>query len=510
MTGADGIFAAAPGEDRLLNSRLLARNAGWNLVALALPTLVALVTLPRIVRGFGEERFAVLTLAWTLIGYLSLFDFGLGRALTRLVAEALGRGDQAEFDRSVWTALQMMGVLGLLSGAVLALLGPTVLVDLIGVPPELRAETSRSVFLLGACLPVVVLSTAFRGILEAAQDFRRSGAVRIVIGVGTFALPALLLPFTRDLVVHVAALVALRSLGLFAFAALTVGRILKSRPHWGLDRVAVTRLLGFGAWITVSNVLSPIMSSFDRFFLGRLISIASVTYYAAPFDALTRTLILPGAVAGVLFPAFSTSHVRKPDQLLRLFWGATDVIFFLLYPAAFLFAYFAPELLGVWLGPSFAQQSSGVVRWLSIGVVSNGLAQIPYGLVQGVGRADLTAKLHLAEAPAYLAVLIWLARSAGIGGVALAWTLRMTTDMLLLFWLAKRVSGSTMRQTLGHLAIPLLGIPVLAAAFVLDGVGERVAVSIVVLTAVAALGWSRLGATVLAHLSPVSGMVDRS
>lgn len=504
MTGADGNFDAAPVEDRLLNSRLLARNAGWNLAALALPTLVALVTLPGIVRGFGEERFAVMALAWTLIGYLGLFDFGLGRALTRLVAEALGRDDQAEFDRTVWTALQMMGVLGLFSGALLAVLGPNVFVDFIGVPPELRTETLRSVFLIAACLPVVVLSSAFRGILEAAQDFRRSSIVRIVIGVGTFALPALLLLTTRELVVHVAALVALRSFGLFALAALTVGRILRSRPHWGLDRVAVSRLVGFGAWITVSNVLTPIMSSFDRFFLGRLISIASVTYYAAPFDALTRTLILPGAVAGVLFPAFSTSHIRKPAQVLRLFWGATDLIFFVLYPAAFLSAYFAPELLGFWLGPSFAQQSSGVVRWLSIGVLSNGLAQIPYGLVQGTGRADLTAKLHLAEAPAYLAALVWLATSVGIGGVALAWTLRMTIDMLLLFWLAKRLSGSSMRQALRHLTIPVLGIPVLAAAFVLDGVGERVAVSLVVLPAVAALGWSRVGATVLAHLSPVS------
>src|SRR2546429_7267465 len=66
----------------LTSGRLLARNAVWNLLGNGAPMVVAVVCIPILIRGLGKERFGVLTLAWALIGYASLFDLGLGRALT--------------------------------------------------------------------------------------------------------------------------------------------------------------------------------------------------------------------------------------------------------------------------------------------------------------------------------------------------------------------------------------------------------------------------------------------
>ena len=67
-------------------------NSVWNLVGLGLPLLVALVSIPILIRGLGTDRFGILTLAWVVIGYFSLFDLGLGRAVTKLVADRLGAG----------------------------------------------------------------------------------------------------------------------------------------------------------------------------------------------------------------------------------------------------------------------------------------------------------------------------------------------------------------------------------------------------------------------------------
>jgi O-antigen/teichoic acid export membrane protein len=480
--------------DRLLSTGVLARSTAWNLAALVLPSFIAIATVPWIVHGFGTERFAVLALAWTLIGYLSVFDFGLGRALTKLVAEALGTDDPA-LGRTIWTALQLMGILGICGGVALAIAGEWLFLEVIGVPPELRAETTTTVYLLAACLPVVVLSTAFRGILEAKQDFRRSSAVRIALGVATFAVPALLLLITRDLAVHVAALVAVRVLALSAFAVLALRSVDRLGELHTFDRLAARRLFSFGAWITVSNVVSPVMASFDRFFIGGLISVAAVTFYVVPFDVLTRFLILPGALAGVLFPAFSTAAARSRERLSELFWSGTDVVFYVLYPVVFVASCFASELLHIWLGSPFAEQSSGVVRWLSVGVLANGLAALPYAFVQGLGRSDVTAKLHLAEVFAYLIGLVWLASSFGITGVALAWSLRTTIDMLLLFWFATALGGAPRRELLAHLAIPLLAMPLLFVGYVVEGIGARVAVSAVVF----------LGLTMLARRTAVFG-----
>ena len=49
-------------------------------------------------------------MAWMVLGYFSLFDLGLGRALTKMVAEKLGLGLERELPCLVGTALGLMMV----------------------------------------------------------------------------------------------------------------------------------------------------------------------------------------------------------------------------------------------------------------------------------------------------------------------------------------------------------------------------------------------------------------
>ena len=73
----------------LTSGRTLARNTIFNLIGQIAPMLVAIFTIPVLIRVLGTDRFGVLTLAWLLVGYFSLFDLGIGRALTQLVGRKL-------------------------------------------------------------------------------------------------------------------------------------------------------------------------------------------------------------------------------------------------------------------------------------------------------------------------------------------------------------------------------------------------------------------------------------
>src|SRR5215813_1407314 len=89
----------------LTSGRLLAKNTLWNLLGNGAPLILAVFCIPILIRALGKDRFGVLTLAWALIGYASLFDFGLGRALTQLVARKLGAGEERDVPTLVWTSL---------------------------------------------------------------------------------------------------------------------------------------------------------------------------------------------------------------------------------------------------------------------------------------------------------------------------------------------------------------------------------------------------------------------
>jgi len=446
------LVASGPdGYAHLTSSRLLARNTLWNLFGNAAPMLVAAICIPLLIKGLGTDRFGALTLVWALIGYATLFDFGLGRALTQLVATKLGSGEDYEVPTLVWTSLLLLLLLGLLGAVVVLVLTPWLVNHALHVPGALGRETLYSMYLLAISIPVVISTAALRGLLEAHQRFGLTNALRIPMGIFAYAGPLLVLPFSKSLFPVVAVLVAGR---IIAWAAhlllcLKVMPALRHRIVW--QRAAVSPLLRFGGWMTVSNIVSPLMVTLDRFVIGSLLSVGAVAYYATPYEVVTKFWIIPGSLLGVMFPAFSTSFVQDRNRTALLYGRTVKYLLLTLFPLILLVVAFAHDGLQLWLGAEFAQHGARVLQWLAVGMFINCLAWAPLAVVQGVGRPDLTAKLHMIELPAYLVALFWLTKMYGIEGAATAWTARVAIDALVLFGLAKRfllVRRSTHIQTL--------------------------------------------------------------
>jgi O-antigen/teichoic acid export membrane protein len=170
-----------------------------------------------------------------------------------------------------------------------------------------------------------------------------------------------------------------------------------------------------------------------------LVSIAVVAYYVTPYEIVTKLWVIPGAMVGVLFQAFSTSFVQDRTRTVKLFGLGVKCVFLVLFPIALLIVALADFGLDLWLGKEFAEHSGRVLQWLTMGVLINSVANIPFALVQGVGRPDLTAKLHLIELPFYLFAVWWITRAFGIEGTAIVWLLRVIVDAVILFGVARRL-----------------------------------------------------------------------
>jgi O-antigen/teichoic acid export membrane protein len=189
----------------------------------------------------------------------------------------------------------------------------------------------------------------------------------------------------------------------------------------------------------VSNVLGPLMVTFDRFLIGSVISIAAVAYYSIPYEVVTKLWLISSALVGVLFPVFSAANFVDRARLAFLYESGVKYIFIVLLPVTVVLVVFAPEGLAVWLGSDFAHNSASVARLLAVAVFMNCMAHVPFTHLQSVGRPDVTAKFHLMELPVYVVMLFFMARSWGITGVAVAWLLRVMIDTFLLFWFSSRL-----------------------------------------------------------------------
>lgn len=413
--------------------------------------LVAVFSIPILIHWLGKDRFGILGLAWALIGYANFFDLGLGRALTQLTAAKLGEGNEQEIPSLVWTSLLLMLALGALGTVIIAAISPWLIHHILKIPLQLQPEALHSFYLLGLSVPVVITTAALRGVLEAYQRFALINALRIPIGVFAYAGPMLVLPFTKSLFALVSVLMVGRFAGLIAHLIFCVKVMPSSRKSVLWDRAVVGPLMRFGSWMTVSNIVGPLMVTFDRFVIGSLLSVTAVAFYTTPSELVSRLWLVPSSLLGVMFPAFSTSFVQDRNRTAMLYARSVKYLLLSMFPVILLIIAFAPEGLKIWLGSEFAVHSFRVLQWLALGAFINCLSSAPFAVVQGVGRPDLTAKLHLIELPLYFAGLFWLTKVHGIEGAATAWTSRVIIDAVVLFVLAKRflpVPSSARVQTI--------------------------------------------------------------
>jgi O-antigen/teichoic acid export membrane protein len=372
-----------------------------------------------------------------VIGYLSLFDIGLGRALTIEIARDHGESSRRHLSNSAWTLIALLFGLGCLGGVLIAS-NASPLVDFLRISPSLRDEAVGCLWLVAATLPLVTVSSGMRGILEGFRAFKVVSVLRAVHGTITFALPLVLLPMSRTLTSLMAGLVAGRLITCLISLALCVHRLPPQRSNRGEGIVPAVRTLKLGGWITISNLVSPVLVSAYRFIIGALTSTSAVALYATPFEFATKLLILPGAFSGVLLPRFAGRH-RNSSSVSQLYNSATLVLAGLLLVATGSLALLAHPTLSFWLGASLADQTYRVLQILCIGIFLNGVANIPFTLLQASGRPDLTAKLHLVELPFYLVMATILIARFGLEGAASAWVVRVAVDLVALIFLSRRL-----------------------------------------------------------------------
>ena len=417
---------------------VLVRSTFWSLAGSCAPICVAIFSIPVIVERLGMEKFGVLTLAWAVIGYFTLFDLGLGRTLTKMVSERLGAESHNDVPALAWTASVVILVLGIVGGIALWQTSPYLMNRVFQVSADIFNETLDSLYLLAAAIPLVISTSGFRGILEAYQRFDLTSGLRVVMGLFTFLGPLAVLAVSRSLFWVTFALVVGRLLVWVCHVIFCFRVVPELRSRVSVNLASIPEMMKFGGWITVSSIVSPATVYLDRFLLGALVSVAAVAYYSTPWEIVTKLLVIPSAIAAVLFPAFSAAMVRDSRRADKLYRQGVKYVFVALFPLALVAVFFAKEGLFLWLGRDFAENSCRLMQLISIGTLIIGIATVPFAFLQGIGRPDLTAKLHIVEVIFYVPCAWWLISKYAALGAAITWVLHAVAEALVLVIVSSR------------------------------------------------------------------------
>ena len=418
----------------------LRRNTLWNLIGSGSPMLVGVFTIPYLISSLGVESFGILTLVWALVGYFSLFDFGLGRALTQQIATKRSQNVMDEIPGIIKAGLVFTAVTGLLGGALLFALTPKLSHSWLNISVNLQSNALSALMIASIGIPLTTLTTGFRGVLEGFEDFKTVNILRIVLGVANFALPALAVYSVGPSLEYAVASLIVARLLILIFHYLLVNKKLSNK--WmtvKLTYADLKRLTGFGLWMTVSNVISPLMVTADRFFISSVLGAAFVAYYTVPFEVLVRILIIPGALTAALFPKITKLINSNLTGAEELYVKSLKTVAAALIPVLLITIAGAHFGLSIWIDKGFADKAWLVTVILAIGIGFNGLAQIPHATIQAAGNVRLTAVIHFIELILYVPMLFFFLKLFGINGAAIAWVLRVFVDFLILQFFAKKI-----------------------------------------------------------------------
>jgi O-antigen/teichoic acid export membrane protein len=441
-TGADTLH---------IGGKLLAHNTAVNLVGQIVPLVVGVAAMPYTVRHLGPDRFGILSLAWMTVGYFALFDLGIGPATTKFVAELLSKAEIEKLPSLVWTALVCQTGQGLVASVLLAAAAAPAVADrLLKIPAELHSQAHWVLVILAVSLPFNLAAGSLGGVLAASQRFDLVNAIAVPSTVAIYLAPALglALGFNLPAIVIILVLTRVAALGI---SFLLCVRLYPALARFSFDRRLIRSLLGFGGWVTVSGAVGPILIYVDRFLIGSILSIAAVGFYTPPFMISTRLGIVPSSLAATLFPAFSGSAARGDEEWIRSALARSLKFLLLVMGAAsLLLISFSRPILALWLGNKYAAEGTLALDILAVGVFTNSLASVPYNLLYGVGRPDLCAKFHVIELPIHVGLGWLLISRFGLPGAALAWTIRVTLDLVLLIVAACWVTHTSPRFLVGR------------------------------------------------------------
>lgn len=433
----------------------LKRNTAYNLLGSIVPMAVGVVTVPAYLRLIGDARYGVLALVWLFLGYFGLFDPGITRAALFHIAKLGDPEQQTERENVFWTALAINLCFGLIGGLVFYFAARPFFMSTFKMPENMRAEVIASLPWLAASVPLSIATGVLGGAMQARESF---GSFNFINACNAFATQIVPLAVAYwhgpDLKWLIASVLISRAVGSIP-NLLVLKYALPFGVGGGFQRRLVGTLFSYGGWVTISNLINPILTTMDRMVIGSVIGAQGVALYTVPFSLVSRISLLPAAFATSLFPKLSRGSETDSARLTQ---DAIAALAAVMTPVIVFAAAVLPLFMRLWVGADFARRAAPIGVVLLAGVWINSLAIIPFEHLQAMNRPDLTAKFHAFETVPFLAVL-WIGlHYFGLIGAAWAWTLRVTLDALLLLIVTKQIGEWRRLVVAGALVLAAVGL----------------------------------------------------
>lgn len=437
--------------------RRLFLHSFFNLLGVALPALIAIVSIPPLLEALGPADFGLLSIQLGVLVLVGVNDFGVSRAVVLVAIDRGGFQNVAERIAVVGAGLSLI----LPASALLLFAGLALLIgaDILANGAHAANLISWSLVLASSALALPTLP--LRASMEVAERFGALNLLRSMAASLLFLAPLIAVQFAPTLIAATAGLVISRIVVLVAFA-LDAGTPVRRSVKEALDdlrrdarerRLAPLQaeLVRRGGWLGAAGTASTLLTYVERFALGLVLGAAAVANFVIAAELATKLWLIVGAFLAAATPRIASGWSGRVGGSFRGDFRllAVSVLFVALaFHGAILFG--GDTILRFWLTDQYDPAMSELLRILSIGVTMSCLSQVNYLLLVISGRERVAAFLSMFWLAPSVIVSLAAAHAFGAPGVAWTFAFRHLADVFLVKLLVARAGEPGLQSGLPY------------------------------------------------------------
>lgn len=331
----------------------LKKGAALSYVTIILTNGIGLLLTPFIIRHLGDSEYGLYTLIGSLIGTISVLDFGLNNTIVRFVAKFRAKQDRAAEDNFLATVMIIYGIIS----ALIVLIGIVMYYNLDPdklTPTELeKAKIMFAILIFN--LSITLPGGAFTAICSAYEHFVWPRALNIVKYCVRSMMVVGLLLLGGD-AVSIVVLDTVVNVVVIGMNAYYVFRVLKARFRLeSFEMKLVKEIFKYSVWIFIFAMVGQFQWRMGQLIIGDMIDTTAVAIYGVGILLGTYYGAFSTAISGVFLPRATKMTVLEAksdeltDQMTRI--GRFSLIVLLMILGGFLL--YGRQFVHLWVGETY-------------------------------------------------------------------------------------------------------------------------------------------------------------
>jgi O-antigen/teichoic acid export membrane protein len=403
----------------------MAKNIGKNVLlsgtAWLVPSVVAVVTVPLVVRGLGDKAYGVVTLVTAVTGYLYVLDLGLGQGVVRYLSMFVSLGNGRAMRQLIRGVLTWFGGAAALGAIGIWIAAPWLGATLIREPAGLVRE-SVAAFRIGCFAFVFGMAISILSLMPTA--FLRYDYVSIVsvtFGSASLVGPAFVVMLGYGLAEVMWFYLISNAVTCAAWAYLTF-RLVHAVPDEGPDLAEYRRgFLSFSLKNGINRIWSVVQAPTSQVVVGISGGVTAAAYFQVPMLISVKVTGLLYQMSTVLLPTGSQMAAEgEHGGLFDLYERSSRLFYVLNASVVGAIAVFSGPLLLHWIGPRYAEEGALAFALLTLAVGLNAVSMTASQMNMALGRPGVNLAFSLANSVINLGTVYTLTVMFGIAGTALS------------------------------------------------------------------------------------------